>query len=129
MFVALRVSPMSGFPCPTNLRGAYLVVRLDGTIEFANSTYAIDGADRPPASGAPPLDIKLNVWYALKVVVDDSALRFTLRSGTGAVMRRGNCTLDELGSPAAGQFAVGLVDYGGAAIDDLFVSGSPAYID
>jgi galactosylceramidase len=122
--VALRTTPIAGFE-PTNLKGAYVIVRLDGTVAFANSTYAVGGASGGGARSGPPVDVQLDTWYGLNVSIDDSLLRYTLGDGaSGTAISSGSCTLDRVGSPLAGQLAIGLVDYGRAAIDDLVVSGT-----
>ena len=68
-----------------------------------------------PALAAPPLE--LGVWYNVSMAVSAQQLSWTL----GDDSLKGKVTLDAGLYPPHGQLAIGLVDYGGASIDDLAV--------
>eukprot|EP00035_Acanthoeca_spectabilis_P033897 m.25971 g.25971 ORF g.25971 m.25971 type:complete len:1077 (+) comp6262_c0_seq1:117-3347(+) len=122
-------------PQGTRIAGVYLALYLNGTASIANDNYALfagSSSDTRPMVGVKSNEtislmshssapLSLNVWYNLELTVRGEVLawQYTDAQGAGG---NGSQRLEPKTFPTAGQFAVGLPDYGTASIDDLNIT-------
>ena len=111
-------------PQCTRILGTYLVWYLNGTTAVVGDNYYVqDGlnaslaaAPAPPTAPVPPLG--LNVWHNVTMSISGSRLSWSLGDVKDSIV------LDPSQYPAHGQLAIGLVDFGGAAIDDIVINAA-----
>jgi len=109
-------------PQGTHIAGAYIAVYLNGSTAVVNESSAVTTAGGNGRAAAS--DIAMNTWYNMSLSVRGSMLRWDYaRSDGHADGGRGSAVLAPQDYPNVGQFGLGLVDYGMAAIDDLAISG------
>ena len=105
-------------PQATNVNGVYVVLKMDGAVQLANSTLGVDSA----VTHANVAPLRLHRWYNLSVAMSNQRLSWSLVGSAGVPTAvSGTIEVPVASFPVQGQIGLGLVDYGTASIDDLVV--------